>query len=158
MAKNKQNQSAMDRFELQEVRLLASQSRLHIEGGVVPTQSTINVATNVGVLRKQKLVHIDTKVDVTIKNTTDSEMGTVVGCLYQTILRPQKAFPRTISDEDKQSFAASGTFLAWPYIRQFVQSTVTQMGLPPVVLPLFRATSDAKYGIVGQIGADKLMP
>ena len=33
----------------------------------------------------------------------------------------------------------NGIYNAWPYWREFVQSTLSRMGLPPVVLPLLRA-------------------
>ena len=33
----------------------------------------------------------------------------------------------------------NGVYNAWPYWREFVQSTFARMGLPPVVLPLLRA-------------------
>ena len=33
----------------------------------------------------------------------------------------------------------NGIYNAWPYWREFVQSTLARMGLPPVVLPLLRA-------------------
>ena len=33
----------------------------------------------------------------------------------------------------------NGLYNAWPYWREFVQSTFARMGLPPVVLPLLRA-------------------
>ena len=33
----------------------------------------------------------------------------------------------------------NGVYNAWPYWREFVQSTFARMGLPPVVLPVLRA-------------------
>ncbi len=36
----------------------------------------------------------------------------------------------------------NGTYNAWPYLREFVQSTTARMTLPPVVLPVFRVTPD----------------
>lgn len=32
----------------------------------------------------------------------------------------------------------NGTYNAWPYVRELVQSTTARMALPPVVLPVFR--------------------
>lgn len=37
----------------------------------------------------------------------------------------------------------NGTYNAWPYLREFVQSTTARMMLPPVVLPVFRVTPEA---------------
>ena len=38
----------------------------------------------------------------------------------------------------------NGAFNAWPYWREFIQSTVTRMNLPPIVLPLYRLTDITK--------------
>jgi hypothetical protein len=44
-----------------------------------------------------------------------------------------------LKGEDYISFAnTSGVFHAWSYWREFVQNMSVRMGLPPVVLPLFR--------------------
>jgi hypothetical protein len=39
---------------------------------------------------------------------------------------------------------ANGVFNAWPYFREFVQSTTQRMGVPPIVLPLYRLRSGDK--------------
>ena len=44
-----------------------------------------------------------------------------------------------LSDENLQAFATTnGVYNAWPYWREYVQSTVTRMGFPPIVVPVFR--------------------
>jgi hypothetical protein len=46
---------------------------------------------------------------------------------------------QTATMEELEAFAeVNGVFNAWPYWREFVQSTSVRMDLPPVVLPLFR--------------------
>lgn len=32
----------------------------------------------------------------------------------------------------------NGVYNAWPYWREYVQSTTTRMGLPPIIVPVFR--------------------
>ena len=47
-----------------------------------------------------------------------------------------------ISQEQVDAFGqANGVFNAWPYWREYVQSTTVRMGLPPLVLPVFRISS-----------------
>jgi preprotein translocase subunit SecB len=42
-------------------------------------------------------------------------------------------------DESIKAFAlTNGVFNAWPYWREYVQSTAARMGLPPIVIPVFR--------------------
>jgi hypothetical protein len=45
------------------------------------------------------------------------------------------------SDDVLEEFArVNGTFNAWPYWREYVQTTAARMSLPPLVLPVFRVT------------------
>lgn len=51
-----------------------------------------------------------------------------------------EGFYNSLSDRDIAVFAGYNTgFHTWPYAREFVQSMAARMGLPAVVLPLFRA-------------------
>lgn len=44
-----------------------------------------------------------------------------------------------VSKEELSEFGnVNAVFNAWPYWREFVQSSIGRMGLPPVVLPVFR--------------------
>ena len=44
-----------------------------------------------------------------------------------------------VSQELGQMFASrNGIFNAWPFFREFVQSTVARMGMPPLMIPLFK--------------------
>jgi hypothetical protein len=47
----------------------------------------------------------------------------------------------TLSQYSEQSLSAfaqtNGVFNAWPYWREFIQSTTARMGIPPVVVPVF---------------------
>lgn len=51
----------------------------------------------------------------------------------------EKELLERVSGEDIEVFAAYNTsFHVWPYAREFVQSMAARMGLPPVLLPVFR--------------------
>ena len=46
---------------------------------------------------------------------------------------------QNFEDKNLHAFAATnGVFNVWPYWREYVQSTTTRMGLPPITLPVFR--------------------
>lgn len=53
-------------------------------------------------------------------------------------------------EDRKRAFDAfvslNGLYNAWPYLRELVQSTAGRMGLPPVVLPVFRPEMVAQQG------------
>ena len=58
-----------------------------------------------------------------------------------------------LSDGLLQGFAdLNAVFNAWPYWREFVQSSLTRMSLPPVVLPVYRVGM-ARRGSVKAVGA-----
>ncbi len=43
------------------------------------------------------------------------------------------------TDEELKAFAdLNGTFNAWPYFREFVQTASARMGLPPIMIPVLR--------------------
>jgi hypothetical protein len=43
------------------------------------------------------------------------------------------------SDEQLEEFArVNGVFNAWPYFREFVHASLARMGLPPLILPVYR--------------------
>jgi hypothetical protein len=43
------------------------------------------------------------------------------------------------TDEELKAFAGlNGTFNAWPYFREFVQTASARMGLPPIMIPVLR--------------------
>jgi hypothetical protein len=44
-----------------------------------------------------------------------------------------------LADEQFRAFArTNGIYNAWPYWREYVQSTTARMGLPPIMIPVFR--------------------
>ena len=44
-----------------------------------------------------------------------------------------------LDEQNLRDFAeSSGLFSAWPYLREYVQSTTVRMGLPPIVIPTHR--------------------
>ncbi|HCF62490.1 MAG TPA: hypothetical protein DFS52_31425 [Myxococcales bacterium] len=49
-----------------------------------------------------------------------------------------------LSEEHLKHFAnLNGVVNAWPYLRETVHATTNRMGLPPLVLPLFRVSNPA---------------
>jgi hypothetical protein len=44
-----------------------------------------------------------------------------------------------VTDEELSAFArVNGVFNAWPYFREFVHASVARMGLPSVIVPIYR--------------------
>ncbi len=81
----------------------------------------------------------------TINTLVTSQGKTVVSIMatYELIYLIPKDMQ--VTQDELNDFARLNTmFNVWPYWREFVQSTVTRMNLPPLVLPLFRIKDAAK--------------
>lgn len=57
--------------------------------------------------------------------------------------------------QDTQMFGrVNGVYNAWPYLREFVQSSLVRLGLPPYELPLLRAVDAAQLAGLVEAGKD----
>ncbi len=63
-----------------------------------------------------------------------------ISCDYAVLYEiSDEAYFDSLTVEDIENFAAfNGSFNAWPFAREFVHNVVTRLGLPPVLLPLYR--------------------
>ena len=66
--------------------------------------------------------------------------------------------PEESREEFITAFAeVNGPYNAWPYIREIFQTTVSRMGLPALILPLYRVGSeDSKSDQAGEEDAPRL--
>ena len=54
--------------------------------------------------------------------------------------------PVEVNDQVDNAFGKmTGVYNAWPYWREYVQSTISRLGLPPLALPLITAASMMAY-------------
>lgn len=84
---------------------------------------------------------IQGEVDVEEEDENGRDPLVWVNAAFEIAYRVPDEF--TPSDEELEAFAeANGVFNAWPFLREFMQSSFTRMGLPPVALGLFRASKD----------------
>jgi preprotein translocase subunit SecB len=71
------------------------------------------------------------------KEDPSSEPRIAIGAVF-ILVYSVKAIA-DFSDKELTAFAkTNGVFNAWPYWREFVQSTSTRMGIPPIIVPVFR--------------------
>ncbi len=147
-----------DFFEVKLVRLLSCSSELTVSGPVKPpfeVELTFSVHLNEGV--KSKVVLVNVGVDVYLKQNAEAPHATCpkVAVVFQVVFQAKGDFP-VIDDDDRKTMVMSGSVVAWPYLRGHVQSTISAMGLPPVVLPLFHP---AQLGCaIGRIGDTDVAP
>jgi preprotein translocase subunit SecB len=124
------NQSVL----LRDLRLLKSGAMASLNDAIPELEQTIAVKTS----QCESPLMLATQVTLSLvgKYSDDREglrIEATYGLAYQV---------DTLDGITNEHIKAFGQFIAvsdlWPYWREFVQSTVGRMGLPPLVLPLVR--------------------
>jgi len=63
------------------------------------------------------------------------------------------------SKAELASFAkVNGVYNAWPYFREYVQTTTQRMSLPPVIMPVFRIPQPPKGGAATPSATEQALP
>jgi hypothetical protein len=126
------------RVEIETVRLLASSVRLEHPNMKAGLGVHLSHSVQSKVSEKGAIMVIPRFI---MKGTTDkggTEM-TVVSIEATFLLTYSGEKLSEISPEQVAAFGqANGIYNAWPYWREFVQAMTTRMGLPPLVIPVFR--------------------
>lgn len=126
--------------QLQSVRLVASSAHSTIRSSkdveqvelLIDTSSQPPKPAEAGVFYVQATIH----ARVVSRKPEEKTAVSVQATFELAYLLPADM---QASEEELNDFARiNAIFNAWPYWREFIQSTVTRMNLPPVVLPLFR--------------------
>jgi preprotein translocase subunit SecB len=129
--------------QLQSVRLVESTAKANIRSPkeVGKIDMFVDTSTQPPELPEDGLLYIQP----TIHTLVTSQDKTVVSIMatYELIYIIPKELKVT-QDELNDFARLNAMFNVWPYWREFVQSTITRMNLPPLVLPLFRVKEAAK--------------
>ena len=148
-----------DSFEVKLVRLLNSSSELNVRKAMTPPfQIEITYSVNLHEGAKTKVVLVDVGCRVSLKPNPDANGDDCpfVSAEFQVVFQAKGAFPSML-DSDRSKLATTASVVAWPYLRSHIQATVSMMGLPPVVLPLFHPvqTGGATIGRIAGSNIDQ---
>jgi len=133
---------SFENLDLQVVRMTSSQSKMELRGGAFPKKTTISVGANIGLSPEENTI----KINVTCESETrydesDADPAIFVKCEFQAVYGHPAGKPP--SQESTEKNAEMATMVAmntiWPYLRHHVFITTSQMGLPPLTLPLFKS-------------------
>ncbi len=140
------------------MRLLNSASELKVSKPIASSlQLRLNFRVNLNKGTKLKLVLVNAGCDVSLllsEDAVESESPTV-SATFQVAFAVKGDFS-TVSESDEQSLVVTGSVIAWPYLRSFIQTVISTMGLPPVVLPLFHPMQNGAK--IGRIGDHDIVP
>jgi len=126
---------------LAEVRLVEASAVARIRNPSAVPDAQMTVSDGARVLARDEhgfTVGVRLASHVVERGGEPSEQSPVViSATYE--LRYQLADAEGASDDVLAEFArVNGTFNAWPYLREFVQSMSTRMNLPPLMLPVLK--------------------
>jgi hypothetical protein len=132
---------------LESIRLVAASADCRIRSRRDVGEADLTYQTKasaLGVEDGHLLVRV--RVDVSVVSTAAASSPPAVDVSVTLELRYHVLSGLNTTDKEREAFAATtSVFNAWPYVREFVQSTIARMNLPPLTLPLARI-SGAKGG------------
>lgn len=135
------------RVQLTDVRLIDAkvQTRIRDANRARDAQLTMRHAAQV-ILRKDNAFLIAAQMQAAVVRDADSDKGEPLVTMSITYaLEYALEGTSEVSEGTLAEFArVNGAFNAWPYWREYIQTTSARMNLPPIVLPVFRVVSPEK--------------
>lgn len=131
-------------FDLAAIRLLSF--RATRDPNVLPNPKKVNVHVEVKLRQGMDEKKDDTTLVVAephfrfsvYSEDEESELPISIEAKYQLIYKSK--FENELSEAEITSFGERTVlYNAWPYWREFLQSTLNRMGLPAISIPLFRS-------------------
>ncbi len=125
------------RVEIDQVMILAADLRRHATGnvGTCDITTSANVTSRLDEEKCRISVRIEFQLSAT-KDTTDLKKDEMfkIGATFMLIYKVSPI--AGLEEKNVTAFGElNGMFNAWPYWREFVQSSAARMGLSPLVLP-----------------------
>jgi len=137
-----------DRVQLKDVRLISCKCDQTPEATLGKKEYDINYSTEVQVDKKNGYLIVIAKFH--FEAITESKTQKPVILIDTSFLLAYKIenFEGLTQKGFEQFANLNGIYNSWPYWREFVQNTVTRMGLPSLTIPVFRIVpSNAKKSI-----------
>ena len=132
---------------LQDVRLMESSAATRVRTLEGLADPTVSIANGTKILHRfNEGFIIGARLTVRVEKSEESNPAAdaliqISVTFAMTYLVPEAT---TYADDVVVEFAGvNGVFNAWPYWREYVQSTSSRMNLPPMVLPVFRVSTGA---------------
>lgn len=143
--------------QLQNIRLVEIQAKNQIGFGEVVSELTVSTRHRATMLAREESSF---RVLASLEVRAHREKQTRIRVSVDLELSYELPQGTEKDPAELEAFAnVNGVFNAWPYWREIIQNISTRMGLPPLVLPLFRmpsakttaeVTKDSKKSMTGR--------
>jgi preprotein translocase subunit SecB len=133
------------RVELLRIRLVESSiSGSSIEDEKMPSRMLVELNTEASYNEERGIITVSVQLGVSgrYKEAESGEPALKIDVKF--IADYKLSSHEGLSSENFAAFGElNGVHNCWPYCREYIQSTVARMGLPPLVLPVFRPVTVA---------------
>ena len=137
-------------FGIVGVRLCESHCLLSLDGGEFPKQIKINITVAYNVQKETKGVIIRCACEVSTLKEGDKPPAISIRAAYECLYQAKSAKAFSSVADAVPALSASAQFHAWPYLRRHIHQTTLDMGVPPIVLPMF--VPGAGGQAIGKVG------
>lgn len=128
-----------DRVQILEIRLLESRAEQKRFDEDLPKRLTQQIGIETHVDKDRSLLSVFPHFMLVVKRHEGSPEELLVRIEARFALTYTLASQENLSEENYEAFGQrNGVYNAWPYWREFVQSTTVRMGLPALTLPVYR--------------------
>lgn len=135
-----------EKISLRDIRLVESHCKLgKLRKGSLPSQATNSIEMEFGLDAQKKTVSVVASMQLTLayEDSAEDDEPIVLSSRY----RLRYAITAPVQDNLIEAATQHIALLnIWPYWREFVQSLMSRMGLPPFPLPLLRPNTLVNQG------------
>jgi len=146
----------LTKFELKSIRLVSSSSNVSLQAGGLPKATKVEAECGLGASDDEDAVKVNVNCSVISRYAeSDSEPAIRISCEYQAVYKFMgNEFPSHDElSESVDDISNAAMIQVWPFIRHYAFWISSQIGVPPITLPMFRTETPA--GMVGRIGAKR---
>ena len=148
----------VDNFEIVVLRLCESRSLLLLDGSEIPTKITIQIHIAYSVDAPMKAVRIRCDCNTFTEHEADKPPAVTVSAAYECIYQAKTDKAMDSVEKLIPALSVSAQFHAWPYLRRHIHQASVDMGVPPILLPLFGPRATAKAISKGSVSIAKTKP
>ncbi len=139
-----------ERVQLKDVRLINCKCDQTPEAALGKKEYGINYSTEVQVDKKNGYVIVTAKFKFEAFNESENQKPVILIDTSFLLAYKIENFEGLTQKGFEQFANLNGIYNAWPYWREFVQNTVTRMGLPSLTIPVFRIVQSTTKKSIGK--------
>ena len=127
------------RVQIEDVRLIETRAAQRLRHGKLPSRMDMGVGTTTVADGDSSRIRVNIRFELCVQY--DEDPAEIVPIELSALFRVTYGISSLaeLTNEHIDAFGElNGVYNVWPYWREYVQSTILRMGLPPLVVPVFR--------------------